>query len=59
VITVRPAPTGAGSEITYDATVELHGAAKLGAPLMQLEFEKLGNQTVDGIQRELGADRDQ
>lgn len=59
MITVRPAPTGAGSEITYDATVELHGAAKLGAPLMQLEFEKLGNQTVDGIQRELGADRDQ
>ena len=52
VITVRPA--GSGSEITYDATVELHGMAKLGAPVMQLEFEKLGNETVTGIQRELG-----
>lgn len=55
VITVRPAAEG--SEITYDATVVLHGVAKLGSPLMQLEFEKLGNQTVDGIQRELGAPR--
>lgn len=52
VITVRP--DGSGSEITYDATVDLHGLAKLGAPLMQLEFEKLGNETVTGIQRELG-----
>lgn len=52
IITVRP--DGSGSEITYDATVELHGMAKLGAPVMQLEFEKLGNQTVTGIQRELG-----
>ncbi|WP_344422445.1 SRPBCC family protein [Pseudonocardia ailaonensis] len=43
-----------GTEVTYDATVELHGAAKLAAPLMQLEFEKLGRQTVEGIQRELG-----
>lgn len=53
VITVVAAP--GGSEITYDATVELHGAAKLGAPIMQLEFEKLGHQTVEGIQRELGS----
>jgi carbon monoxide dehydrogenase subunit G len=57
VITVRPAPDGSGSEITYDATVVLHGVAKLGSPLMQLEFEKLGDQTVDGIQRELGVPR--
>ncbi len=57
VITVRPVPGEGGSEITYDATVVLHGVAKLGSPLMQLEFEKLGNQTVEGIQRELGAPR--
>ncbi|GAY07587.1 DUF998 domain-containing protein [Pseudonocardia sp. N23] len=44
-----------GSDVTHDATVELHGVAELGAPVMQLEFEKLGRQTVDGIQRELGA----
>lgn len=58
VITVVPAPDGRGSEVTYDATVELHGAAKLGAPLMQTEFEKLGDQTVEGIQHELGAAHD-
>jgi carbon monoxide dehydrogenase subunit G len=46
-ITVRP--TDGGSEITYDATVELHGVAKLGAPLLQVQFEELGDQTVDGI----------
>lgn len=55
VITVRPARHGAGSEITYDATVVLHGIAKLAGPLMQLEFKKLGDQTVEGIRRELGA----
>lgn len=53
VITVLP--VAGGSEITYDATVELHGAAKLAAPIMQREFEKLGDQTVVGLQRELGA----
>ena len=33
-ITVRP--DGERSEVTYDATVELHGLAKLGAPIMQV-----------------------
>lgn len=52
-ITVRP--TEGGSEITYDATVELHGIAKLGGPLMQIQFEKLGDQTVDGIRDAVAA----
>lgn len=52
VITVRAAD--GGSEITYDATVELHGLAKLGSPLMQLEFERLGNRTVEGLRKALG-----
>jgi carbon monoxide dehydrogenase subunit G len=46
-ISVRPAD--GGSEVTYDATVELHGVAKLGSPLLQVQFEKLGDQTVEGI----------
>lgn len=46
---------GQGTEITYDATVELHGVAKLGAPLLQLEFEKLGNETVEGIRSAVAA----
>lgn len=46
-ITVRPHERG--SEITYDARVELHGLAKLGGPIMQLEMAKLANGTVEGI----------
>jgi carbon monoxide dehydrogenase subunit G len=47
-ITVRPAPGGA--EVTYEATVDLHGLAKLAAPIMRLEFERLGNATQKKIQ---------
>lgn len=50
-ITVRPAD--GGSEVTYDATIELHGVAKLGAPVMKIEMEKLGDGTVDGIRAAL------
>lgn len=52
-ITVRPAD--GGSEVTYDATVELHGVAKLGAPVLQAQFEKLGDRTVDGIRGAVSA----
>ena len=52
-ITVRP--SGDGSEVTYDATVELNGLAKLGAPIMQIEFKRLGDLTVTGIQRAAAA----
>jgi carbon monoxide dehydrogenase subunit G len=52
-ITVRP--DGEWSEVTYDATVELHGLAKLGAPIMQVEFNRLGDLTVAGIQRAVTA----
>jgi carbon monoxide dehydrogenase subunit G len=48
-ITVRPHPEG--SEVVYDATITFHGIAKLGSPVMQLEFEHLGNKTVTGIQQ--------
>ena len=55
-ITVRPDPADPDrSEITYEATIAFHGAAKLGAPLMQLQFEKLGNEVADGIRRAVGA----
>ena len=47
-ITVRAHPDGA--EIVYDSNVELHGVAKLSAPVMKLEFEKLGGETEKGIQ---------
>jgi carbon monoxide dehydrogenase subunit G len=43
-ITVTPAD-GSGSEITYRADLEFHGAAKLGAPIAKLVFEKIGSDT--------------
>jgi len=42
-IAVRPA--GTGSEITYDVDVDIHGAARFGAPLIRLEFERLAAKT--------------
>lgn len=45
----------AGSEITYAADIELHGAAKLAAPVMKLEFEKLGKQTEDLMTKAIAA----
>ena len=49
-ITVRPHARGA--EVTYDASVTFNGLAKLGWPVMQLEFLRLGKLTVEGITRE-------
>lgn len=34
-----------GTRITYQATIEFHGLAKLAGPLLQREFEKLGDET--------------
>jgi carbon monoxide dehydrogenase subunit G len=42
-ITVRP--QGTGSEINYKVELTLHGLAKLAAPAMKLEFEKLAHDT--------------
>jgi carbon monoxide dehydrogenase subunit G len=51
-IRVRPAATG--SEITYHADIELHGVAKLGAPVIKVEFERLGTETVKGLTDAIG-----
>ena len=50
-ITVRP--HGQGSEVTYEAVIEMSGAAKLAAPLVKLVFEKVGNDTEDDMTRVL------
>jgi carbon monoxide dehydrogenase subunit G len=41
------------SEIVYDATIDLHGLAKIGAPVVKIEFERLGNETVEGLRSAL------
>ena len=46
-ITVRP--DGSGSEVTYEAVIEMKGAAKLAAPVVKLVFEKIGSDTEDDM----------
>ncbi|MGC4110141.1 MAG: SRPBCC family protein [Nocardioides sp.] len=43
-ITVLPR-SGGGSQITYEAVIEMNGAAKLAAPLVKVVFEKVGSDT--------------
>lgn len=42
-ITVRPEATG--SEVVYQAVIEMKGAARLAAPVVKLIFEKVGTDT--------------
>ncbi len=49
-------PTGAGgSTLTYHATIDFHGAAKLGTPIAKVVFEKIGAETEDALTRIFGA----
>ena len=48
-ITVVPNPDGAGSRITYEAVIELSGAAKIADPIMKIVFEKIGSNTEDDM----------
>lgn len=46
-ITVRPHE--GGSEITYDAHIQMHGIAKVADPVMKVVFEKIGTDTEDDL----------
>jgi carbon monoxide dehydrogenase subunit G len=48
-ITVLPSGSGVGSEITYDADIQMSGAAKLATPVVKLVFEKIGSDTEDDM----------
>ena len=48
-ITVVPNPDGAGSRVTYEANIEMKGAAKLADPVMKIVFEKIGSDTEDDM----------
>lgn len=52
--TVEVADRGTGSEMTYDARLELKGPARLAGPLMGLAFKRLGDNAAAGLRRELG-----
>lgn len=47
--TITVVPDGAGSEVTYEAVIEMSGAAKLAEPAVKLVFEKIGNDTEDDM----------
>ena len=48
-ITVVANPDGPGSRITYEAVIELSGAAKIADPVMKIVFEKIGSDTEDDM----------
>ena len=52
--TVEVEPRGERSRLTYDARVELKGAARLLDPLLGLAFRRLGDNAAAGLRRELG-----
>lgn len=50
---LRFAADGEGTRITYQATIEFHGLAKLATPFMQRVFEKLGDEVVGQMTKTL------
>lgn len=51
--TITVVPKDGGSEITYEAVIEMSGAAKLASPLVKLVFEKIGSDTEDQMSNAL------
>ncbi|MEU0796763.1 SRPBCC family protein [Amycolatopsis sp. NPDC005961] len=49
------AANGSGTTITYHATIEFSGAAKLAAPLTKIVFEKVGADTEKSLVQVFGA----
>ena len=41
--TITVVPDGTGSDVTYEAVIEMRGAAKVAEPVVKLVFEKIGN----------------
>jgi carbon monoxide dehydrogenase subunit G len=47
--TITVLPHEGGSEVTYEAVIEMKGAAKLAAPVIKLVFEKIGSDTEEDL----------
>ena len=52
--TVTVEPAGSGCRMTYDARLQLKGAARFFDPLFGLLFKRLGDNAAAGLRRELG-----
>ncbi|WP_232791993.1 SRPBCC family protein [Amycolatopsis sp. M39] len=46
---------GSATTLSYHATIEFHGAAKLAAPIAKAVFEKVGADTEKSLKEILGA----
>jgi carbon monoxide dehydrogenase subunit G len=46
---------GTGSEITYQARIQLNGLAALGTPVIRIAMERVANDTVSQIQQTIAA----
>lgn len=53
--TITVLPDGAGSRLTYQAVLELHGASALLSPAMKLVFEKVASDTERQLTQVLNA----
>ena len=53
-ITVTPRADG-GSDVTYVAEIDMHGAAKLATPVVKLVFERIGTETEEKLTEVLNA----
>jgi carbon monoxide dehydrogenase subunit G len=52
--TVEVVARGRGSDVTYDARIDLKGVGRLFDPLLGLAFKRLGDNAAAGLRRELG-----
>jgi len=48
-ITIAAAQVPGSTTITYHASIDFHGIAKLAAPVAKVFFEKLGDDTQDSL----------
>ena len=54
-ITLTPGEQPGTTSLTYHATIEFNGAAKLAAPIAKVVFEKVGNDTEESLTKILGS----
>ncbi len=52
---IRVARTALGSTVTYDATLQLKGVARLAEPLLAIMFRRIGDRAIAGLRVALSA----
>ncbi|HWJ63775.1 MAG TPA: SRPBCC family protein [Acidimicrobiales bacterium] len=53
VDTISVSTDGAGSIVTYDADLRLHGPLRLGDPILALFLRRIGDRARDGLRQKL------